>query len=150
MANAHFPGTDLRALAARLLVAALFIASGIDKLVWPLTTIGYIKSVGLPAPMLWCVGAMLLELACGVLLILGYRTRAVGYVLSAYCISTAVIFHHDLMDKNQLIPLLENLAMAGGLLALSICGAGAFSIDRLIADADTAAAPEIRSRYSAW
>lgn len=149
MAIARSPGNDLRALAGRLLIAALFIASGISKLIWPLTTIGYVQSFGLPAPMVWCIGSMLLELACGALLVAGYRTRAVAGILAAYCVLTALLFHHDLADQNQLSHFLKNFAMAGGLLALSIGGAGAFSMDRLMDDATVAAMPEMRTRSSA-
>ncbi|QGZ57526.1 DoxX family protein [Paraburkholderia acidiphila] len=143
MAIANSTGNDLLALAGRLLFASLFVASGVNKLLWPLATIVYVRTFGLPAPQLWCIGSMLLELACAALLILGYRTRAVAWILAAYCVSTAVIFHHAFADQNQSIPFLTNLAMAGGLLTLSIYGAGLFSIDRLIGNARV----EIASNY---
>ncbi|WP_321946179.1 DoxX family protein [Paraburkholderia sp. J10-1] len=132
MAIANPTGNDLLAMAGRFLFASLFVASGVNKLLWPLATIEYARTFGLPVPQLWCIGTMLLELACATLLILGYRTRAVAWMLAAYCVSTAIIFHHAFADQNQLIQFLTNLAMAGGLLALSIYGAGLFSIDRLV------------------
>jgi putative oxidoreductase len=65
------------------------------------------------------------------LLILGYRTRVVAWLLAIYCVVTAVIFHHAFADQNQMFNFLKNLAMAGGLLAFSACGAGTISLDRL-------------------
>lgn len=144
MAIANSTGNDLLALAGRFLFASLFVASGVDKLLWPLVTIEYFRTFGLPAPLLWCIGSMLLELACGALLVFGYRTRAVAWILAAYCVSTAAIFHHAFADQNQLIQFLTSLAMAGGLLALSIYGAGVFSIDRLIGNGHV----EITSNYA--
>lgn len=144
MAIANSTGNDLLAVAGRFLFASLFVASGVDKLLWPLATIEYVRTFGLPAPLLWCIGSMLLELACGASLVFGYRTRAVAWILAAYCVSTAAVFHHAFADQNQLIQFLTHLAMAGGLLALSIYGAGVFSIDRLIGNVRV----EITSNYA--
>ncbi|WP_322094940.1 DoxX family protein [Paraburkholderia bannensis] len=138
MAIAHSTDHDLRALAGRLLFAALFVAGGIDRLLWPLAAIKHIGSFGMPAPQLWCIGSMLLELACGVQLILGYRTRVVTLILTVYCLADAAIFHHAIANRDNLKQLFQDLAITGGLLALSISGAGAFSIDRLVDDAATA------------
>ncbi|WP_042297765.1 DoxX family protein [Paraburkholderia bannensis] len=138
MAIAHSTDNDLRALAGRLLFAALFIANGIDRLLWPLAAIRHIGSFGVPAPQLWCMGSMLLELACGVQLMLGYRTRAVTLILTVYCLADAAIFHHAIADRSDFRQFLQDLAITGGLLSLSISGAGAFSIDRLVDNAATA------------
>jgi putative oxidoreductase len=140
MAIAHSTSNDLRALAGRFLFASLFVESGINRLLWPLATIEHIDSFGLPAPQLWCIGSMLLELACGVQLIIGYRTRAVALILSIYCLASAMIFHHAITEQKQLNAFLQDLAVAGGLLSLSIYGAGTFSIDRLIGDTPVARA----------
>ncbi|WP_322054296.1 DoxX family protein [Paraburkholderia bannensis] len=138
MAIAHSTDNDLRALAGRLLFAAFFIASGIDRLLWPLAAIKHIGSFGVPAPQLWCMGSMLLELACGVQLMLGYRTRAVTLILTVYCLLDAAIFHHAIADRSDFRQFLQDLAITGGLLSISISGAGAFSIDRLVDNASTA------------
>ena len=42
---------------------------------------------------------------------------------------TALAFHNAIGDQNQLIHLLKNFAMAGGLLQVVAFGAGAYSID---------------------
>jgi putative oxidoreductase len=81
-----------------------------------------------PPPVLLIV-AMLLELSCGLLLIVGYRTRVVALVLAAYSVATAVVFNHAFGDPNQMIHFVKNLAIAGGLLAFVANGAGAFSVD---------------------
>ncbi|QCP52038.1 DoxX family protein [Trinickia violacea] len=123
---------DLRLFAGRVLMAAVFVLSGIGKLASPYAAFRYIASFGLPAAEPALMVAMLLELACGTLLIVGYRTRWVSSVLTAYCIVTAFIFHHAFEDPDQMFHFLKNLAMAGGLLGFTASGAGAFSLDHFL------------------
>ncbi len=113
----------------RIFIAAIFLISGIGKLMAPGATMAYIGSLGLPAPALGLVGALVLELAGAVLLVVGYRTRLIALLLAAYAVVTALIFHHALADQNQMFHFLKNLAMAGGLLQVVAFGAGAFSLD---------------------
>ncbi|OYZ73911.1 MAG: LysR family transcriptional regulator, partial [Rhizobiales bacterium 24-66-13] len=42
---------------------------------------------------------------------------------------TAVLFHSNLADQNQMIHFLKNVAIAGGLLQVAAFGAGSFSLD---------------------
>jgi len=42
---------------------------------------------------------------------------------------TAMFFHHNFADQNQMIHFLKNVMMAGGLLQIAYFGAGAFSLD---------------------
>jgi putative oxidoreductase len=113
----------------RTFIAAIFLISGIGKLMAPGATMAYIGSLGLPAPAVGLVGALVLELAGAVLLVVGYRTRLVALLLAAYAVVTALIFHHALADQNQMFHFLKNLAMAGGLLQVVAFGAGTFSLD---------------------
>jgi putative oxidoreductase len=117
------------ALIGRILIATVFILSGIFKLAAPSATIGYIASVGFPAPIFGYGAAMALELVGGVLLIAGYQTRLVATLLAAYSILTALIFHHAFGDQNQMFHFLKNLAMAGGLIQVMVFGASAYSLD---------------------
>lgn len=116
-------------LVGRTLIAAIFFISGFGKLMAPDATMAYIGSLGLPAPALGLIGALLLELAGAAFLVIGYKTRVVALLLAAYAVVTALIFHHALADQNQMFHFLKNLAMAGGLLQVVAFGAGAFSLD---------------------
>lgn len=120
----------------RTLIAAIFLISGIGKLMAPGATMAYIGSLGLPAPALGLLGALVLELAGAVLLVVGYRTRLVALLLAAYAVVTALIFHHALADQNQMFHFLKNVAMAGGLLQVVAFGASAFSLDNRRAPAE--------------
>lgn len=121
--------TALFAAAGRVLLAAIFIFSALGKLAAPAATIGYIESSGLPFATLGFGLAVAVELGGGILLVLGAKTRWVAAALAAFSIVTGLAFHNALGDQNQLIHLLKNFAMAGGLLQVAAFGAGAFSID---------------------
>lgn len=53
---------SVAAVSGRLLLAGLFITSGVGKIAAPAMTIGYIKSVGLPLPEVAFAGAVLIEI----------------------------------------------------------------------------------------
>ena len=116
-------------LAGRVLLAAIFVLSGIGKVADPSATIAYIGAVGLPLPQLAFVGATALEIGGGISLVVGYRTRLVAAALALFSLLTAITFHSALADQNQMIQFMKNLAMAGGLLQIVAFGAGAFSFD---------------------
>ena len=117
------------ALIGRILLGAVFIMSGLGKLGAPGPVQGYIAAVGLPAPLLAYVVALVVEVGGGALLLVGFRTKAVAAVLAAFCVLTAVVFHRALGDQNQLIHFLKNFAMAGGLLQIAAFGAGRIGLD---------------------
>lgn len=116
-------------LLGRVLIAAIFLLSGVSKITAPAMMIGYIQSVGLPFPTLGLVIAVAVEIGGGALLVLGYRTRIVAAVLAIFSIATALAFHNNLADQNQFIHFFKNVAMAGGLLQVVAFGAGRFSLD---------------------
>lgn len=113
----------------RFLMAIIFIVSGIGKVTAPEAAIGYITAMSVPAPVLALTGAIAVELIGGGMLLLGVCTRYVALVLAVFSIVTGAIFHGAIGDQNQLIHLLKNLAMAGGLLQVAAFGAGASSFD---------------------
>lgn len=106
----------------RVLIAAIFLLSGASKIAAPAGSIAYITSVGLPLPALALVGAIVVEIVGGLLLISGYRVRTVAAVLAAFSLATAVFFHSALGDQNQFIHFFKNVAMAGGLLQIVAFG----------------------------
>ena len=116
-------------LIGRILIAAIFLLSGISKITAPAATIGYIQSAGLPAPTVAYGIAALIELGGGTLLVLGYRTRIVAAILTLFAFATAIGFHHNFADQNQFIHFFKNVAIAGGLLQVVAFGGGRLSLD---------------------
>ena len=116
-------------LLGRVLIGAPFILSGLGKLMAPAVTIGFISSVGLPFPQLAWIMAMVVEMGGGTLLVIGYRGRFVALVLAVFALATAISFHRNFADQNQMIHFLKNVMMAGGLLQIVYFGAGPLSVD---------------------
>ena len=116
-------------LLGRILIGAPFILSGLGKLASYTATVGFIGSVGLPLPQLGWVIAIVVELGGGTLLLLGYRARLIASVLAAFALATAVFFHHNFADQNQMIHFLKNIMILGGLLQIVYFGAGPLSVD---------------------
>ncbi|MEH0196440.1 DoxX family protein [Caulobacter sp. CCNWLY153] len=127
---ASFPIAAAPAL-GRLLLAGLFLISGVGKIAAPAMTIGYIQSVGLPFPEVAYAGAIFAEIVGGLALVLGFQTRLVALALAGFSIATAVTFHNALGDQNQFIHFLKNVSIAGGLLQVVAFGGGRFSLDAL-------------------
>lgn len=113
----------------RLLLATIFLISGLGKLAAPAATIGYIGSIGAPFPIVGYVIAVAVELGGGFLILLGYKARVVAAVMAVFAVTTAFMFHHAFGDQNQMIHFLKNLAIAGGFLQIVAFGAGSFSLD---------------------
>jgi putative oxidoreductase len=113
----------------RLLIGLPFAMSGLSKLAAYGVTTGMISAAGLPFPPLAFAIAVLAELGGGLLLIAGYRARLIATALALFSLATAVSFHSNFADQNQMIHFLKNVMMAGGLLQIAAFGAGAFSLD---------------------
>jgi len=121
--------TTIVPLVGRILIAAIFLISGIGKIAAPAMTQGYIASVGLPVPLLGYLIAVVIEVGGGILLIAGFQTRIVALVMAIFTVATAVLFHNNFADQNMMIHFLKNISMAGGLLQVSAFGPGAISLD---------------------
>lgn len=128
MKNANLTTSSLPAI-GRVLLAAIFLLSGVGKLAAPGATIGYIAAMGLPFPELGYGLALVVEIGGGLLLAAGFQTRLTALALALFSIVTGLVFHHAIGDQNQMIHLLKNFAMAGGLLQVVAFGAGAYSLD---------------------
>ena len=90
---------------------------------------------------LFYIGAVAIELAGSLSLLLGYRAKAGGWLLFLFLIPTTLIFHTHLSDQNQLIHFLKNLSIMGGLLYVAQYGAGRYSMDAGLERAKTLEPP---------
>jgi putative oxidoreductase len=117
-------------LASRILLSLLFFVAGYNKLMNVAGTAGYFGKVGLPMPdvMVWLVIAV--ELGGALLILLGWQTRIVAWIMALFTIGTGLVGHRFWIDPSQATQFLKNLGIAGGFLLLAANGAGRASIDR--------------------
>lgn len=121
-------------LAARLLMVALFLPAGINKIGGFEGTVGYIASVGLPFATLGAVIAVVVEIVAPLALLIGFQTRWAALVLAVFTLVASVFFHNfwAMPAEQQFVQQLmffKNLGVVGGLLALAASGAGAWSLE---------------------
>lgn len=123
-------------LIARLFLGHIFVLAGLNKLgAGYAGTAAYMDSMGVPGGLLPLVIA--LELVAGLMLIVGFKARWAAYALAGFSLLAAVIFHADFADQMQMILFMKNVSLAGGLLLLSVHGAGAFSVDAWMGERNT-------------
>lgn len=122
------------ALLGRILLAVLFIMSGLNKITGFEGTVGYIASKGLPLAPLGAVIAIVCEFGGGLLVLVGLQTRLAALVLAVFTIAAGVFFHNywavpaDQM-QNVFIHFWKNVSIAGGFLMLAAFGPGSISVD---------------------
>ncbi|AIN57834.1 DoxX family protein [Pseudomonas soli] len=126
---------DFILLLARILLMILFVLSGWSKLTGFEGTVGYMTSLGAPAPMLAAAIAVIMELLVGILLILGFYTRPLALLFALFVLGTALIGHPfwNMVEPERsanMTQFLKNLSIIGGLLLLAVSGPGRFSLDR--------------------
>jgi putative oxidoreductase len=122
-------------LLGRLLIAALFLVAGIRKiLIWG-PQVAYFTRLGFPAPEFFTVLAIVVELGGALLLITGWRTRWVAWLLIAFVAIATGMAHRfwefdAAQQANQLNHFLKNVALIGGLLFVAAFGPGRSSVDK--------------------
>ena len=119
--------TNILDLTGRILISVLFFLNGIFKMSNYEGSVGWMESFGLPGILI--IPAIILELICPILIIIGYKTKIAATLLCLFCISTAIIFHNNFADQMQLTSFLKNIALAGGFMFLIVNGAKGYCLD---------------------
>ncbi len=116
-------------LASRLLLAGIFLHEGAFlALNFAVASAGVAK-MGVPAYAL--VATVVLQLAAGIAVAAGRSTRMGTLALGLFCIATAMVFHTNFANRNELLHFEKDLAIAGGMFVLMLRGPGRWSIDAL-------------------
>ena len=129
---------DQLILAARLLLAPLFLIFGWRKLRDYSGTVKQIRQLGVPMPAAAAAAAVaiFMELPVAFAVVIGAFARASALFLVLYTLGTALIAHRywtltgaDQVDSMDAF--YKNLCIMGGFLLLYITGAGKYSTDAL-------------------
>lgn len=115
------------ALLGRIFMSAIFISAGFSKIGGYAGSAAYMAKMGVPGALLPLV--ILTELGGGLLILIGYQTRIVAFLLAGFCLLTGIIFHLSVGDAANMISFWKNVAIAGGFLGMVAHGAGAWSVD---------------------
>lgn len=122
------------ALVGRILLALLFIPTGVGKLTGFAGNVAYTASGGIPMPEVATAIALLIELVGGAALLLGWGTRWAALALAFFTLVASFFFHNfwgvpaEQAYMQQLL-FYKNIAVVGGLLAFAAFGPGSFSVD---------------------
>ena len=121
-------------LIGRGLLGVLFLVAGARKLLAVAGTAAYFTKLGFPMPEVMVWVSILVEMGGGLLLIAGWQTRRISWLLILY-VAIAIAMAHRFWEfdaaqyANQLNHFLKNLAIIGALLYVVVFGPGAISVD---------------------
>jgi putative oxidoreductase len=121
-------------LAARILLATLFLIFGWRKLRDYSGTVSQIVQLGAPMPVLAAAVAIFMELPVAFAVAVGAFTRPAALLMALYTLGTALIGHRYWTVKaadrvDSMDGFYKDLSIMGGFLLLYITGAGKYSID---------------------
>ena len=121
-------------LAARILLATLFLIFGWRKLTDLSGTVNQMVDEGLHMPVLATAVSTVMELPVAFAVAVGAFTRPAALLMALYTMGTALIGHHYWTVKaadrvDSMDGFYKNLSIMGGYLLLYITGAGKYSID---------------------
>ena len=114
-------------LLGRVLLVAIFLPEAWVKIRGYDAAVAYMVRFGVPGALLPL--AVAVEVAAPILIAIGWQTPVAALALAGFCLLTAVFFHADFANPNQVLHFWKNLAMAGGFIVLAANGAGAWAFD---------------------
>ncbi len=123
-------------LLGRIYLGALFLVFGIRKAMAFAGTAAYMAKLGFPAPEAMAALAILIEAGGGLLIILGFKTRPVAWLMALFVVVAMFAAHRfwefsePAQFNNQLSQFLKNLAIVGGFMMLAVAGPGRYSLDK--------------------
>jgi putative oxidoreductase len=133
---------DVMALVGRILLALIFVLSGLTKVMNLSGTAGFMMHTGIPGslvhPALYL--SIVVELGGGLLVMAGLQARFAAVIIFLWLIPVTLLVHvagyshaaqqHQAMAAlTQQIMFLKNISIMGGLLLLASSGPGRLSID---------------------
>jgi putative oxidoreductase len=109
-----------------LLLAGLFVHEGVFLAMNFAAASASMAKTGVPAPAL--AATIGLQLVGGMAIAVGWHTRLGAAALGLFCLATALLFHANFANRNELLHFEKDLAIAGGMFILMLHGGGTYSV----------------------
>jgi len=121
-------------LLGRLALGAIFVKSGLQKLLALSAFAASLAQRGVPASTTWAVIGATVEFVGGILIITGLRTREASLLMILFVIVATGISHRfweyaEAARRTQESQFFKNLSIIGGFLLLFVTGGGRYSLD---------------------
>ena len=122
-------------LIGRILLAAIFLMSGIGKIGGFAGTAGYMASKGIPMTDILLAITIVIEIGAALMLIAGFKARLGATALLLWMIPVTFLFHNFWampadQQMIQQIMFMKNLGLMGGMLYIMAFGSGPMRIDK--------------------
>jgi len=122
-------------LVGRILLAAIFLMSGIGKIGGFAGTAGYMTSKGLPMVEVLLAITIVIEIGAALMIIAGFKARLGATALFLWMLPVTFLFHNFWampadQQMIQQIMFMKNLGLMGGMLYIMAFGSGPMSIDK--------------------
>jgi putative oxidoreductase len=135
MALPHFsrPYETWAPFVARLIFGGQFLLGASFKIPGTAGFAGEVAmsaQMGLPYTAIFVALAFLLEVVCGVALIIGWHTRHAAMVLAVFTLALAIIFYGNLSDPMTMGMFVSHLGLIAGLLYVSVYGAQKVAVQK--------------------
>jgi len=133
----EFLPTKYASLVARVCLSAVYLYSGMTKLIDIPAATDEVADLGLPLPGVFLALTILVQLGGGLLVLTGLWTRLAAFLLLGFTAVATALAHNpmgfeDVEFQRQLTTSLEHLAIIGGFILVIAEGGGPISIDRMI------------------
>ena len=140
MSNNAISGSrqDVIVLLGRIALGAIFVKSGLQKLLALGAFAASLASRGVPQSSMWAVVGATVEFVGGILIVTGLRTREASLLMVLFVIVATGISHRywefaDAARRLQESQFFKNLSIIGGFVLLFATGSGRFGLDALLA-----------------
>jgi putative oxidoreductase len=122
-------------LIGRILITAIFLHSAYGKITGFSVVAGVMAKKGMPFAEVLLVGAIVFELAGGLMVLLGWKARWGALLLALFVVPATLIFHDfwavdAAQYRNQLNHFLKNMSILGALIFIMGAGSGPLSLKK--------------------
>jgi putative oxidoreductase len=132
----------------RLLLCTIFLLAVVGDGIPHFSDVARVmESVGVPAPQLLLVGAIVFLLVGSLFVIVGYKARVGAALLLTFLVLASYSFHpfwklEGKAQQEQMIHFMKNLSMMGAMLFVMANGSGPMSVDSVLHKRTTAPAED--------